>query len=438
MTTTDSSTIIAQLQQLLSSYQVSPSRAGAAQITQLAQQWLAADPSAPASLQQMVENLAGADPFALQSMVTSVLPQLQQAITSYSAANPSPTEPMGTTPPPTTTTTPTTPPNGLSPDGQTLNETQNGITSSLNFSTAMDIINSALSVVGLDPNSVANTGANQGSTLGQYFWSQIVNQGITDQATIGDMITTLLPSTGQFQTAFPGYQDALKNGYVRSVAQYVSAEEGITGVMLQGGVPRAMINPTTIGSLISNGISVNEVATRVQNGLDVAMNAPAEVQNYFAQEFGAGNGPTALATVFLNPEIDAVTLQKMLAGSEIRGAAAASNLTISQGLSQRLADQGQTYASAQAQFKNLTAQAGLFQQTVGENSSQTPVPGTQNMNQPLNESQQGVEAAFGMNANAVQQVHQAALTRQDEFRGGGGASTSQAEGYSGLADAKPF
>ena len=353
------------------------------------------------------------------------------------SANPIPGTPSGTFDS-AAPTTPPTPTNGLTPDGQTLNETTNGYTSSLNFSTAMDIINSALSVVGLDPNAVANAGVNQGSTLGNYFWSQIVNQGIVDQATIGDMITTMLPSTGQFQTAFPGYQDALKNGYVRSVAQYVSAEEGITGVMLQGGVPKQLINPTTVGGLISNGLSVNEVATRVQNGLDVAMNAPAEVQNYFAQEFGAAQGPTALATVFLNPEIDAVTLQKMLGGAEIRGAAAASNLTISQGLSQRLADQGQTYASAQSQFKNLTAQAGLFQQTVGEHSSQMPVPGTQNANQPLNESQQGVEAAFGLNANAVQQVHQAALTRQNDFRGGGGASTSQQEGYSGLADAKAF
>ncbi len=331
-----------------------------------------------------------------------------------------------------------TPANGLSGDGQTLTETQNGITTTLNFSTAMDIINSALSVVGLDPNQVANNGVNQGSTLGQYFWSQIVNQGITDQATIGDMITTMLPSTGQFQTAFPGYQDALKNGYVRSVAQYVSAEEGITGVMLQGGVPKQLINPSTVGDLISKGVSVNEVAQRVQNGLDAALNAPAEVQDYFAQEFGAGNSTTALATVFLNPNIDAVTLNKMLAGAEIRGAGAASNLTISQGLSQRLADQGQTYASAQAQFKNLTAQAGLFQQTVGEHSSQTPVPGTQNMNQPLSESQQGVQAAFGMSADAVQQVHQAALARQNEFKGTGGASTSQQEGYSGLAESKAW
>lgn len=339
-----------------------------------------------------------------------------------------------------TNTTQTAPPpsNGLSSDGQTLNETVNGITSTLNFSSAVDIINSALQIVGLDPTEVATSGVNQGSTLSQYFWSQIVNQGITDPTTIGEMVSTLLPSTGQFQVAFPGYQDALKNGYVRSVAQYVSAEEGITGVMLQGGVPKDLITPATVGSLISNGVSVNEVATRVQNGLDVAMNAPPEVQNYFEQQFGQGQGANALATVFLNPNIDDITLQKMLAGAEIRGAAAASNLTISQGLSQRLADQGETYSSAQAKFHNLTSQAGLFQQTVGEQSSQAPVLGTQNQNQPLSESNQGVEAAFGESANAMQQVHQAALARQNDFRGGGGASTTQGEGYSGLAAAKPF
>ena len=341
-----------------------------------------------------------------------------------------------TTPPPQTSTTPPPPPNGLDANGN-LNETVNGITSTLNFTNAMDIINSALQIVGMDPTSTATTGVNAGSTLSQYFWSQIVNQGITDATTIGDMISTLLPATGQFQVAFPGYQDALKNGYVRSVAQYVSAEEGITAVMLQGGVPTSLINPTTVGDLISKGVSTNEVAARVNNGLDAAMNAPAEVQNIFAQEFGAGNGPTALATTFLNPNIDDVTLQKMFAGAQIRGAAAASNLTISQGLSQRLADQGQTYASAQSGFKNLTAQAGLFEQTVGEQSSQTPVPGTQNANSPITASNQGVASEFGLSANAEQQVHQAALARQAEFRGGGSAANTQTSGFSGLAASKP-
>jgi hypothetical protein len=274
------------------------------------------------------------------------------------------------------------------------------------------------------------------SQLATYYMNFFTTQGITDPTTMQEYIGADLPSQPVFQKNFPGYADAIGNGYVRSIGQYVQAEEGITAVMLQGGVPKDMINPTSVGGLISQGVSVNEVAQRVNNGLDAAMNAPAEVQNYFLQQFGTGQGTNALATVFLNPNIDDVTLMKMYAGSQIRGAAAASNLTIGQGLSQRLADQGQTYSSAQSAFKNLTAQAGLFEQTVGENSSQTPVPGTQNANLPLDVNNQGVSAAFGLDANAVQQVHQTALARENEFRGGGGASTTQAEGFSGLAQSK--
>lgn len=335
----------------------------------------------------------------------------------------------------------TTPPNGVSNptgDDPTLTETVNGITSSIDYNTATDIINSALTLVGLNPNEVASGGTNPGQTLSQYFWNQITSAGLTDTSTIGDMIGVLLPGTGQFQTAFPGYQKAIANGYVTSTAQYVTAEEGITAVMLQGGVPTALINPTTVGNLIAQGVSTNEVSDRVQNGLDAAMNAPAEVQNYFEQEFGVGNGVGALAAVFLNPDIDDVTLTKMLAGAQIRGAAAAANLTISQGLSQRLADQGQTYASAQAKFQTLSQESGLFEQTVGEKSSQAPVAGTQNQNQPLTASGTGVEAAFGESAHAMQQVEQASLARQAEFKGGGGAATTEAEGFSGLAAAKPF
>jgi hypothetical protein len=99
---------------------------------------------------------------------------------------------------------------------------------------------------------------------------------------------------------------------------------------------------------------------------------------------------------------------------------------------------GQTYSSAQQKFQTLAQEQGLFQQTVGEASSQKAVPGTLNANRPFTEADQGVEALFGLSGAAMQQVHQAALARQNEFRGGGGASTTEAEGYSGEGAAKPF
>lgn len=462
--TTDLATIISQLSQLLQGYQTTKSQNAAAQIAQLAQEWLAADPTANSQLKDVLQRLTSADPQFIENTLTSLAPQLQQQITQYQETNPSLTQ-VGTTvaaqqqsagaPVPNPSSgfqwqsdpnNPSgnffglTPTNGVSGTGdqQILTETVDGVTTTLNFNTAQQIIDSALQTVGIDPNALATSGINVGQSLGNFFWSQIVNQGITDPTTIGDMISTLLPSTGQFQVAFPGYAQALANGYVRTVADYVSAEEGITAVMLQGGVPKSMINPTTVGDLISNGVSVNEAATRITNGLDAAMNAPAEVQSYFEQEFGAGNGVNALATVFLNPDIDSVTLQKMLAGAQVRGAFAASNLTVSQGLSQRLADQGVTYASAQQAAKTLNSEAGLFQQTVGEAQSQRPVPGTTNANRPLDINDQGIQAVIGDNAADAQQVHQAGLARTNEFRGGGGASTTEAEGFSGLAAAKPY
>ena len=285
---------------------------------------------------------------------------------------------------------------------------------------------------------VAGFSPSDAASLANYYWNFATKQGITDAGTLGEYINADLPSQPVFQKNFPGYAGAIAAGYVRSIPEYVASEEGITATMLQGGVPADLINPATVGDLIAKGVSPNEVATRVTNGLDAAMNAPAEVQNYFEQQFGAGNGVNALAQTFLNPDIDQPTLMKMLAGAQVRGAAAASNLTVSQGLSQRLADQGETYASAQAKFKNLSQEAGLFQQTVGEQSSQAPVPGTQNQNAPLTASNQGVAAEFGLSTDATQQVEQAALARQNEFRGGGGAVTSEQAGYSGLGHTKPL
>ena len=207
------------------------------------------------------------------------------------------------------------------------------------------------------------------------------------------------------------------------------------------GVPQTLINPQTIGNLIAGGVSTNELTSRLQTGYDAVLNAPAEVQNVFSQWFGA-QGPNALATLFLTPPDQAggqtwPTLEKMLAGAQISGAAQASNLTISQGLSQRLADMGETYQSAQAKFRTLTSQAGLYEQTAGE-ANKTPVPGTANANAPLTESQQGVAATFGLSANAQQQVENQILSRANEFKGGGGGTQTQQEGYAGIGAAKPF
>jgi hypothetical protein len=328
-----------------------------------------------------------------------------------------------------TTSTTTTTPGGSSTTATTLD-----------LSSMSSIINSALQIVGLDPNAVASTGSNVGMTLGQYFQQQVVTQGLTDPTSIGDMIQVLLPSTGQFQTAHPGYGAALAAGRIQTVAQYVAQEEADTQMMLNFGVPTDLINPTTVGNLIAGGVSANELTSRLQNGYDAVQNAPAEVQNYFSQEFGV-HGPAALATLFLTPQSEGgqtwPTLEKMLAGAQIGGAAAASNLTISQGLSQRLADMGQTYSSAQSTFKTLTSQQGLYQANVGEANKAT-VPGTSNDAKPLNESTTGVEAAFGLDGNAQQQVENQELSRQNQFRGGGGATTSEAEGYAGVGPAKAF
>lgn len=314
-------------------------------------------------------------------------------------------------------------------------------TPGLDFTTATGIIDSALSIVGLDPNATGTMPDGSTNTLAGWYWGQITSEGLTDPTTIGDLITDTIPKTSQFQTAFPGYQEALAKGYVKTPGDYVTAEESATQVMMNYGVPAQLINPTTIGNIISGGVGTNELSQRLQNGFDAVENSPVEVQNIFSKWFGV-QGPAALATLFLTPATEQggqtlQTLEKMLGAAQISGAGAASNLTISQGMAQRLADQGQTYSSAQQVFKQMTQQAGLYEQTVGE-ANKTPVAGTQNANKPLDESTTGVEAAFGLNANAQQQVENEMLSRHNEFVGGGGATQTQTEGYAGLGPAKAF
>ena len=211
-----------------------------------------------------------------------------------------------------------------------------------------------------------------------------------------------------------------------SLKDYVTAEHAITTAMTSVGLPAHFNNADYIGKLIVTGQSVNEITWKIQNGLGAAEQAPAEVQQTFLNMFGE-KGPDALAAVYLDPSLNEVQLQKMFGAAQIGGAAQAAGLPITNGLSQRLADQGVTYQGAQQAFKNLTSEAGLFQQTQGEALSQTPVAGTSNANTPLTEANQGVQAAFGLSPQAEQQVKQVAEARANEFRAGSsGVSTGNA------------
>jgi len=328
------------------------------------------------------------------------------------------------TPPPTTPTTSTPPPTNTA----------------LDQATATDIIDTVLAPWGIDVNATAPMPDGNTETLSQYLFNLITSQGLTDPTSIADMIQATVPQTPQFNAAFPGYKQAIAAGIVRTPTDYVSVSESLSAVMHNFGVPTSLITTANIGNLIAGGVSSNELTQRLQNGYNAYQNSPAEVQNYFNQEFGI-NGPMAAAMVWMTPASEGgqtyETLSKMLAGAQIGGAAQASNINISGGLAQRLADMGETYQSAQQKFRQMTAQEGLYQQTVGE-ANKVPVPGTQNASQPMNESTTGVAAAFGLSGNADQQLENEVLSRANAFKGTGRAASTTTEGFSGLAEAKPY
>jgi hypothetical protein len=177
-----------------------------------------------------------------------------------------------------------------------------------------------------------------------------------------------------------------------------------------------------IGDLITKDVSATELTDRVQNGYAAVNYAPPEVRQAFTQMFGA-NGDGALASHFLDTTHAAKLLTQQATAAQISGEATMGGINMDTGHAMQLAQLGQTAQGAQSTLQALSKENPLYNATIGEQNN-------------LLEGTQGVEAAFGTDASATQQVIQRQQQREAQFQGGGGASISQ-YGAEGIGAARP-
>jgi hypothetical protein len=189
-------------------------------------------------------------------------------------------------------------------------------------------------------------------------------------------------------------------------------------------------------------VSIDELTTRVRDGYSVAATAPPEVRAQFGQWFGA-KGDGALAAYFLNPKQALPMLEQELQAAQIGGAASNLGINIGQSRSERIAQMGVSVTSAANALSKLASERNLFNQTVGEANAQhnANALGLGHGNareQNITLGGTGVEATLGLSAQSQEQVQQLIDQRQAAFRGGGGAASTEAEGYIGIGHAQPF
>jgi hypothetical protein len=271
-----------------------------------------------------------------------------------------------------------------------------------------------------DANSVIQSTLDQYglSSLTSWAWNEITNGASADQVTLD------LTQTPQYAQRFPGIIARQKAGLPPiSPADYISYEDQAKQLENQYQLPTGFLDdPAKIGNWIGGDTSMAELTQRVQNGYAQVAYAPDAVRQSFTSMFGA-NGDGALAAHFLDPDTAQTLLTQQATAAQIAGQGSMLGVNMNSGDAMAIAQNGQSPTSAGTSLQDLATKAPLYNATIGEQNN-------------ISSGTTGVEAEFGLSADATQQVIQREQERQANFQGGGAALSDQ-YGVEGVGSAKP-
>lgn len=230
-----------------------------------------------------------------------------------------------------------------------------------------------------------------------------------------ESVLILIYDQPDFQSRFPGMKAAVDAGFAAvSPDDYIEYEDGLREYIDQYLPSETVGNlDTLMTTLLGGNISIEQVKNRLQIAYDEILNAPVDVKSWFLQEYGEG-ADAMLATVLLDPDQSFTDLEQT--AKEAYTQAAASEIlsnVITKDTASKIASLGYTQESQYRQFTNLAKQEFLYLEKLTETDD-------------LRIAREGVESAFGVDADAAMAVARREEERLSEFSGGGGAYTGTA------------
>lgn len=255
--------------------------------------------------------------------------------------------------------------------------------------------------------------------LATWAWGQITNSATADQILVN------MYATPEFNARFPAIAQRAAAGLPPiSPSDYLTYEDNAKQIENTYGMPTGFLsNPNEIAGLLTKDVSVSELTDRANKGFQAVTQSPPETRQAFTAMFGV-NGDGALAAHFLDPKVALPLLEKQATMAQIGGQAAMNGIDVSQGLAAQMANVGVTGPTAQTGLADLTKRQDLYQ------ASATEQPG-----QGIGTT--GVEAQFGLSAQAEADTIAREQARTSQFKGGGGPTTDQ-YGAHGAGPAKPM
>lgn len=250
-------------------------------------------------------------------------------------------------------------------------------------------------------------------SLKDFVISMVFDEDILDQ----NILAGRIRERPEYKERFKGNKARRDAGLnVLSEAEYLSQENRYRMLFRNSGLPPQLFTDKNItDQLISNDVSPEEVAGRVQNAYEAVANADPEVIAEMRRLYNIDDG--GLAAYFLDPELSRPILETQARAAQIAGEARQSGLGIGVGTAEELARRGVTQQQAEAGFQAIETGQEIFGVTTQEAAA----------GEQAFEQEEQISAVFGTSAAAQQRLRQRARRRQAQFEQGGSFAGQGAE-----------
>lgn len=251
------------------------------------------------------------------------------------------------------------------------------------------------------------------SSLRNFVTDMVFKQNVVDP----NILVGRIREQPEYQQRFAGNAARRQAGLnALSEGEYIALENQYRNLFRNSGLPAGFYtDKETTDMLISNDVSIAEVAERVNQGYEAIANADPEVISEMRRLYGVGDGD--LAAYFLDPDKATPLLLRQARTAQIAGEARQAGVEITGTIGEELARAGVTQEQAQEGFGMIAQSGEMFGVTAEERQAGE---------QALTVGEQ-VGAVFGTNAAAQQRLRQRARRRQAQFEAGGGFAAQGAE-----------
>jgi len=187
-------------------------------------------------------------------------------------------------------------------------------------------------------------------------------------------------------------------------SSYIDLENSYRQLLQSNGLPTGFYDQTEdFVALLEGDVSPQELQDRVRNGFRAVQDADPEVKRQMQELYGVGD--SGLAAYFLDPTKAAPLLTRQAEAAKVAARAKEQGgIQLGAATAEEIVARGITAAEAEAGFKTLGLQEGLYTEMMGE--------------QALTE-QQKVGAAFGYDVESQKRLAERRGLRKSPFQGGG-------------------